>query len=193
MHNTDCTSQDRRSAKGDGRNSALAIPAQGEPIIHDIRAFPGIRQHRGGGACNFARGFTLIELMLVVAVAGILSGMAYPSFMGQLQKMRRCDALVSLMQLQVAQERWRSNTTAYGTLADISVAPSSSAGHYALQVTSPLESSYEVLATAQGVQANDTVCRQLRMRVDGGNMVQTSGPDSATNNPTSVNRQCWNV
>ena len=182
--------QDQRPDSGDqwgsARTRAAAIIDSTPPAAAPARAGAGVGPRH-------QRGFTLIELMLVMAVAGILSGVAYPSFMGQLQKIRRADALVSMLQIQVAQERWRSNNTSYGSLAQIGVAVASSAGHYAIQVSAPSELAYEVLASAQGTQAHDAPCRYLRLRAEGGNLVQSSGPDTDTNNGAGSNRQCWGV
>lgn len=140
-----------------------------------------------------ARGFTLIELMMVVAVLGVLSGIAYPSFVGQVQKARRADAMLSMLQVQLAQERWRANNLSYGTLAQIGVGASSAAGHYTLQIADQSAQGYEVLASALGGQAHDTNCRLLRLRVEGGNLIQASGTDATTNNAQQQNRQCWIV
>ena len=72
-------------------------------------------------------GFTLIELMIATSVSGVLSSIAYPSFSGALQKVRRTDALVAMMQVQQAQERWRANNSRYGTLANRRARPSPAA------------------------------------------------------------------
>lgn len=131
--------------------------------------------------------------MLVLAVVGVLSGVAYPSFMGQLQKIRRADAMVSILLVQAAQERWRANNLAYGTLAEIGTSATSAAGHYSLQISGQSANGYEILAQARGGQAHDTNCRHLRLRVEGGNLVQASGVDTATDNAAPQNRQCWIV
>ena len=193
MNTMEFDGQDGRNSMGDERTGGNGGIPCGGSIMGCKTGASGLAGSGQGSARKTARGFTLIELMLVVAVAGILSGVAYPSFMGQVQKMRRTDAMVSLMQIQVAQERWRSGSTTYGTLSDIAFGALSHAGHYALSVGAQTETSYEVLATAQGSQAHDAPCRYLKLRVDGANLVQASGPDNSTGNAASVNRQCWSV
>lgn len=58
------------------------------------------------------RGFTLIELMIVVAIIGIIAAIAYPSYTAYIEKARRSDAQGALMGLAGAMERYR---TANGT------------------------------------------------------------------------------
>jgi type IV pilus assembly protein PilE len=63
-------------------------------------------------------GFTLIELMITVAVISILAAIAYPSYQEQMRKTRRSDATIALQQIAQAQERYYTlnggyaNTTA---------------------------------------------------------------------------------
>jgi type IV pilus assembly protein PilE len=52
------------------------------------------------------RGLTLVELMVVVAVLAILSGIAYPLYTTQAQKARRADAKIALEKLAMDQERF---------------------------------------------------------------------------------------
>ena len=144
-------------------------------------------------ARHAAAGFTLIELMIAVAVAGVLSSVAYPSFMDQVQRVRRSDAVVTMMQVQWAQERWRANSTAYGTMAQIGMGTTSTAGHYTLQMSANTESGYEILAMATGPQARDTTCANLKLSMQGANPVFTSGPDASATNPVDTNRRCWSL
>ena len=165
----------------------------GAPIIAlpcpSITALPQPRK----AARRASAGFTLIEMMIVTAIAGVLSSVAYPSFMGQVQKARRTDAVVAAMQVQWAQERWRSNNMAYGSLAEIGMSATSPAGHYTLQLGSPSASGYEVLVTATGAQARDANCAFLRLAMQGANTVYASGPDAGTGNAAAANRQCWSL
>src|SRR6185369_14332228 len=105
------------------------------------------------------RGFTLIELLCAVSVAGFLSSVAYPTFTSVIHKARRSDALVALMQVQVAQERHRSAHAAYGSLDEIGIAALSPSRHYTLVIGASSDSGYEVEATATGSQSADTSCR----------------------------------
>lgn len=139
------------------------------------------------------RGFTLIELMVTVSIAGILSSVALPSFEGQLQRVRRTDALIAAVQVQAAQERFRSNSAAYGGLAEIGLPAVSTSKHYTLQITASDAAGFELLATATGAQARDAACRYMQLRSIGMNVVHASGPDANLANPTAANRQCWSV
>ena len=152
---------------------------------------PRVQRPFNGLRCRLVAGFTIIELLVVMGIAGVLSSVAYPSFVGQLQKARRADVLVAMLHVQVAQERWRSNNARYGSLSDIAVPNASMGGHYTLQINGNNEGGYDVLAVASGAQGRDSACRQMKMSVTGAQVVYASGPDAAAANPVAVNRQCW--
>ncbi|MFO7550778.1 MAG: type IV pilin protein [Haliea sp.] len=65
------------------------------------------------------KGFTLIELMIVVVVVAVLAAIAIPGYQQFTLKSKRGDAMNSLLQAQILQERWRADHTAYAALADI--------------------------------------------------------------------------
>ena len=173
------------ASQGDSATPIIEMPCTSTAALPHPRKARRVR--RG------AAGFTLIELMITVSVAGVLSSVAYPSFMDQVQRVRRTDAVVALMQVQWAQERWRSNSTSYGSLAQIGVGATSSAGHYSLQVTGTTANGYDVLATAVGTQARDATCALLKLSMQGANPVYTSGPDASTGNSSDINRKCWSL
>lgn len=139
------------------------------------------------------RGFTLIEALVATSVAGVLSSIAYPSFQGSIQKSRRADALVALVQAQTAQERWRFNQRSYGSLAQIGVPATTAGGHYTIEVVAADEDRYTLRARAIGGQARDQACRVLQMTVEGVTASRSSGPDEGVANGTADNRRCWSL
>jgi type IV pilus assembly protein PilE len=138
-------------------------------------------------------GFTLIELAVAMAVAALLCTVAMPSFEAQWLRSRRADAYLAVLQVQAAQERFRSDATRYGFPAEIGMPALSPASRYALQLTAVTPEGYEVTAIALGTQARDHDCRQLRLQVAGGNRFHSSGADAALSNPDAANRRCWNL
>lgn len=117
-------------------------------------------------------GFTLIELMVVLAVAGILLAIAVPAYNGQIRKSRRAEATSELGRLQLAQERWRADRATYGTLANIGGVSPIPSGYYTIAVTTPSgncangtaassANSFTLTATAAGEQATDTGCATM--------------------------------
>lgn len=138
-------------------------------------------------------GFTLVELMIATSVSGVLASVAYPSYSSVVQKMRRTEALVSIIQLQQAEERWRSGNGRYGSLEEVGVARAVAGRSYELSVGALSASGYEVLAVATGAQARDARCRYLRLVVDGANVGTRSGATDATDNPPQTDRKCWNL
>jgi type IV pilus assembly protein PilE len=126
-----------------------------------------------------------------VAVTGLLSSIAYPAFTGTIAKARRTDAHVALMQLQLAQERHRSNAPSYGSLEEIRLANVSPSRHYRLSVAAATADRYEARATATGLQSADARCRHLKLIVDGAQVIYASGADATTANDAAANRQCW--
>ena len=64
------------------------------------------------------RGFTLIELMIVVAIVGILSAIAYPSYSEYVRRGHRADARAGLLQAQQWLERASTATGVYPTTPD---------------------------------------------------------------------------
>ena len=90
-------------------------------------------------------GFTLIELMIVVAVMGILAAIAYPSYMDSVRKSRRADATSALLNLAARQERFYTehnsytNDLSYTACSGLNYSTASPVktpdGHYTITVT----------------------------------------------------------
>jgi len=65
------------------------------------------------------KAFTLIEMMIVVVVVAVLAAIAVPGYQQFTLKSKRGDAMNSLLQAQILQERWRADHTAYAAIADV--------------------------------------------------------------------------
>lgn len=64
-------------------------------------------------------GFTLVELVIVIAIIGILASLAYPAYTEQIRKGRRAEAKSALLDIASRQERYRSDFGFYGDVDDI--------------------------------------------------------------------------
>ena len=133
-------------------------------------------------SCN-EKGFTLIELMIVVAVIGILASLAYPSYTEYVLRAKRGDAKVGLLGAQLAQEKYRANHTTYATtLAAASISSTSPDGNYTISIVgTPNGSSYTIKATPG---YTDATCGSL-------SIIKTSSGESRTETGTGTSDDCW--
>lgn len=145
-----------------------------------------------GRGKGLSRGFSMIELVVVLTVCALLAAVTYPSFQTAILKARRSEALASLALLQMAQERHRSNHTAYASLDQLGLPPGAS-GRYRFSEETPTAQGFSILASAQGAQVADASCRHLALQVDGLETRWASGPDTALANGEQDNRRCWGL
>ena len=136
-------------------------------------------------------GFTLIELIIAVAIIGILVRIAYPAFTQQLRKARRAEAKAALLDLASREERYMSTANQY-TSTPLALGFSSSASFpmailagsssfYTLNVvTSSPYTSYTASAVATGTQVADKC---------GNFTINSSGVQGVTG--TSTAADCW--
>lgn len=127
-----------------------------------------------------ARGFTLVELMVVLTLAGLLVATAWPSYRAQTLRAARADAVDALTRLQMAQEKFRSANGLYGSNVAQLGGERSRLGHYAVSISTSGPDSYVARASALGAQADDLRCAVLTLEVDQG--FGRVGPSP----------QCWN-
>jgi type IV pilus assembly protein PilE len=109
-----------------------------------------------------AKGFTLIELMVVLAIVAIIAAIAIPSYTEQVRKSRRADAVRAIGQVQLELERWRAENPSY---ANCSGSPCGSGTYptaptstfYTIQFASPAPTAtgYTITAAPKGVQTGD--------------------------------------
>jgi type IV pilus assembly protein PilE len=121
------------------------------------------------------RGFTLLELMIVVVVVAILAAVAIPTFLDQLRKSRRSDAMRGLSDLQMREERWRASNATYASSMDVllgSAAATTSynngSAYYSFSISGTSGTGFTVNATPKGAQTADTDCNPMQLQVAGG-------------------------
>lgn len=143
------------------------------------------------------RGFTLIEMMIVIVVIGLLAAVAFPSFMDSIRKGRRSEAFAALSAVQQAQERWRGNNANYTTtLASLNVPTPTASGYYDLTITAPstgtLANGYIVIAEGKSgtSQASDSQCRKVGVQVTGGNLTY-GGCTGCGTMSFAATHPCW--
>lgn len=133
------------------------------------------------------KAFTLIELMVTVAIVGILAGIAYPSYQDSVMKSRRADAKGALLGFANAMERRFTETNSYlgagaaggntGTPTIFSATSPVDGGtpYYNLTINAATASTYTLNAAPTGVQANDK-CGTLSLTQTGARGISTAIP-----------------
>lgn len=135
------------------------------------------------------RGFSLVELMVVLAMTGLLAAIALPAYQGHLRKARRIDAQGSLQRIQLEQTRWRTQHEAYtASLQDLGLSSSVSAqAYYQLSISQASNDGFVAVATAVGDQAKDGDCALMQLRLSHTATVTLSSGAEAQNDGA----HCW--
>lgn len=102
------------------------------------------------------RGFTLIELMITVAVIGILTAIALPSYTSHIRKSHRADAQSALMNIASREQQMLLDTRAYSNTLTSTV-PANVNAHYTvvIAVGTGVAPTFTATATPTGDQAAD--------------------------------------
>lgn len=140
-------------------------------------------------------GFTIIEVLVVVAILGILAAIAIPQYTKYVTNARRADGKSALVSAAQAMERYYTNNYTYvgatiGTNSTSTIYSKSDSGYYNLSFTTngtnPSADKFEIQAVADpnGKQANDALCKTLTI-----NHLGVKEAWSAQN--TETTSQCW--
>jgi len=134
------------------------------------------------------RGFTLIELVVVMVIIAILAAVAIPNYTEYVQRGRRQEAKAVLLQIAQWQERLRTQTNSYAT-ATAQLPPNfqtvtiNGAAAYNVTIDAGATANlYGVTATRAGVMANDPC----------GDFTLSSLNVRGLANNTRTLEQCWN-
>ena len=105
------------------------------------------------------RGFTPLEMVIVVVIVAILASLAYPSYLAQMRKSRRASAESHLMDIAAHQQQYLfdSRTYAASLLALNMTTPADVAAAYTITVTVAAgpPPSFTIAATPTGTQVKD--------------------------------------
>lgn len=132
-------------------------------------------------------GFTLMELMIVVAIIGVLAAIGYPGYVDYITKANRTAAAAYITSLTNKQQQYMLDARQYATsLADLGeTVPTDVATNYTVSINTDntdTPPSYVISAAPMGVQAaRDTKCATLTIDETG----------NKTESGTSTVSECW--
>ncbi len=160
------------------------------------RCFLGLSAERSGAEGSFlnlsavrsgaegSAGFTMTELLIAVAIVGILAAIAYPSYQNSVMRTRRSDGIAAAIAVQVAEEKFRASCPYYaqtlGTgntcgataaLSTVQAASASPEGYYTISIvaSSATGNAYTINAAPIGIQVDDTDCSPMRITFNASN------------------------
>jgi type IV pilus assembly protein PilE len=147
-----------------------------------------------------SRGFTLIELMIVVLIVSILAGIAVPSYLSSVRKSRRTDAKTALLDIAAREERYFATNNGTYTAVASNLGYSGTwptpivvgSGYYQIQTPTITAGSTTAVATFSitavpvpgSDQAKDSACTSFT--------ITNTGAQSALGSDPNPSIDCWN-
>ncbi len=133
------------------------------------------------------RGFSLIELMVAVAIVAILASIAVPAYDSVIRKTRRSEARDELLRIAGMEEKFYTTNNVYTNDTTVLDIPSDGkTPHDAYSLTVTLTNGgqgYTLTATALGEQTKDTICGNLTYNNVGQKTISGTSSDPL--------RECW--
>ncbi|WP_042148647.1 MULTISPECIES: type IV pilin protein [unclassified Pseudoalteromonas] len=129
-------------------------------------------------------GFTLIEVMITVAIVGILAAVAYPNYTEHVKKSARAEAITALVDAANRQEQFFVDNHDYtAVLANLGLNTTTETGLYTLTIVAEANSrEFAITATpASGVPLTDSDCTTL--------VINELSTKTSTGSGTS--KECW--
>ncbi len=124
------------------------------------------------------RGFTLVELVIVLAVIAVLAAIAINSYRDHVLRSNRTEAMSALTELAQRQEEYFGNQQTYtGSLSTLNTSTTTDNGLYQLTIPASTTTSYTIRATPIDSQLQDQTCGWFQLN----NLGQR----------TAENAECW--
>jgi type IV pilus assembly protein PilE len=140
----------------------------------------------------YGAGFTLIELMITIAVVAILATLASVSYRSQVVRTNRTEAKMALLRVQTGQEKFFLQNHRYADVAELAKTPpeglgipiTTEHGYYSVTLSSADDVSYTATASAAGSQRSDEECASFSIDNTG---KRTAASSAAADMTTT----CW--
>lgn len=132
-------------------------------------------------------GFTLIELMITVAIVALLATIALPSYRNHILRSHRTEAKNALLDLAGREESLFATTNTYSSTAtDLGYGTFTpvGSGYYNVKINVPTANTFTITATATGNQTDDTSCLTFVV-------AQTGVQSSADSSGADTTSTCW--